>query len=129
MTQEAWLAAGAAIGGALIAGGPAWLTARRVMRTDRGHGADSAEKYRADAYAQARSVQEGVVADLRSEVDRLRNELKEERDGRLEDNRRHSAEIEELRTLVDQLHTELDVTRAQLRMPRMQFPDEHEGGH
>jgi chromosome segregation ATPase len=104
----------------------AWFTYLRSQKTrkrqetiDAGKQELDSRRVESDAYASAQKINKDVVADLHSELDHLRKELKTEREGRAEDNRRHAGEITELRALISQLRTELDVTRAQLRIPNL----------
>jgi len=82
----------------------------------------------AESYTQARKISQDLVAELYVELDRLRAELRAEKEGRAEDNRRHAAEILELRAMVKQLRSELDVTRAQLRIPGITTTEPEGGG-
>jgi ABC-type phosphate transport system auxiliary subunit len=108
-------------GGGAGAGG--WWTYLRSRKTDKVTAVIDAGKVElderritADAYANLQKISEDVVSGLHDEMGRLRRELKTERDGRAEDNRQRAAEILELRGRLDQLKSELDATRAQLRI-------------
>jgi len=108
-------------GGGAGAGG--WWTYLRSKKTDKVTAVIDTAKVELDsrrvesaAYASAQKINEDVVTGLRDELNRLRQDLKAERDGRAEDNRQHAAEILELRAMVNQFRTELDVTRTQLRI-------------
>lgn len=109
-------------GGTVGIGG--WFTYLRASKTRKANAIINTGKLELDsrrveseAYANAQKINDDVVKGLHDELDHLRKDLKTEREGRAEDNRRHADEITELRALIAQLQTELDVTRAQLRIP------------
>lgn len=125
MTTKAFIeAALIAFFGGSGAGGAGFWTYLRSRKTqaasaviDNGKLELDARRVESEAYANAQKINDDVVKGLHDELDHLRRDLRTERDGRAEDNRRHAQEITELRALITQLRTELDVTRAQLRIP------------
>jgi hypothetical protein len=112
------------IGAAGAGFGSSWLTNRRSNKTEAAKtvilgGKLELENRRveSEAYANAQKINDDVVKGLHAELDHLRRDLRSEREGRAEDNRQHAAEIQELRNLIANLRTELEVTRRQLRIP------------
>jgi polyhydroxyalkanoate synthesis regulator phasin len=110
------------------------VTNRRAKRTetrqsviDSGKLELEGRRVAGEAYAQAQKINQDVVNGLHRELESVRQDLETERAGRAEDNRRHAAELGELRGLVEKLRTELDVTRAQLRIPSVPAPKGDEG--
>jgi hypothetical protein len=105
-------------------GTAAWFTYLRTLKTrkvttviDAGKLELDSRRVESEAYANAQKINDDVVRGLHDELDHLRRDLRSEREGRAEDNRKHAAEIMELRDLISNLRIELEVTRRQLRIP------------
>jgi ABC-type phosphate transport system auxiliary subunit len=111
------------LGGSFAGAGGFWtyVRARKTRRVtaviDNAKIELDSRRVESEAYANAQKINDDVVKGLHDELDHLRKDLKTEREGRAEDNRRHANEITELRAMIAQLQTELNVTRAQLRIP------------
>jgi uncharacterized small protein (DUF1192 family) len=122
-------AAAVSVLGGSLTGIVAWFTYLRTLKTRRTTAVIDAGKLELDsrrvessAYANAQKINDDVVKGLHAELDHLRADLKTERDGRAADNRKHALEILELRSMLAQLQDELNVTRAQLRIPGSTTP-------
>lgn len=91
-------------------------TQRAATTIDAGKLELAGRRVESEAYQQAAQMNRDVVSGLHEEIDRLRSDLRDERNGRAADKIEHDSEIAELRALIGQLRTELDVTRRQLRI-------------
>lgn len=112
------------IAGATVASLSSWAVAIRSIKAKAASRSIEAQRVEVDsrlvegeAYAKAQKISDLVVSGLHNELDYLRKDLAAERAGRVEDNRRHAAEVAELHRLIERLRSDLEVTRAQLNIP------------